>query len=103
MDAIAPGGKVKEFVVGCAFGPGIAVEMCMLKRNLGHVKRTLVISGQATPPESEGSRSETELDTEIKGAKETGEKINEKLKDVHPEVPEQNDSLQDVLGGVELD
>ena len=28
-------GKGKEFVVGCAFGPGISVEMAMLRRRLG--------------------------------------------------------------------
>jgi len=39
MDELAPGGKVKDYVVGCAFGPGIAIEMCMLKRNLNHVRR----------------------------------------------------------------
>jgi fungal type III polyketide synthase len=56
MDALAPGARVKEYVVGCAFGPGIAVEMCMLKRNLG----TKGITGLQTPPEteSEGSRSD---------------------------------------------
>ncbi|OTA92753.1 hypothetical protein M434DRAFT_21730 [Hypoxylon sp. CO27-5] len=53
MDAIAPGGRPRDFVVGCAFGPGIAVEMCMLKRNMGRL-------GIQTPPEtdSEASRSE---------------------------------------------
>ncbi|KAI8631168.1 chalcone and stilbene synthase domain-containing protein [Xylariaceae sp. FL1651] len=53
MDAIAPDGHVKDFVVGCAFGPGITVEMCMLKRNMG-------LRGMQTPPEtdSEASRSE---------------------------------------------
>ncbi|KAI0451339.1 thiolase-like protein [Xylaria acuta] len=53
MDSYAPGGRVREYVVGCAFGPGIAVEMCMLKRNLGP-------RGVQTPPEtdSEASRSE---------------------------------------------
>ncbi|KAI0469133.1 thiolase-like protein [Xylaria cf. heliscus] len=53
MDSYAPGGRVREYVVGCAFGPGIAVEMCMLKRNLGS-------RGVQTPPEtdSEASRSE---------------------------------------------
>lgn len=69
MDGMAPQGKVKDYVVGCAFGPGIAVEMCMLKRNLGHGKsepvlgaeeaRTAVegVAGEMTPPEtdSEGS------------------------------------------------
>lgn len=56
MDDMAPSGKAKEYVVGCAFGPGIAVEMCMLKRNMG----VSGISGLQTPPEteSEGSRSE---------------------------------------------
>ncbi|KAI1362259.1 thiolase-like protein [Xylaria arbuscula] len=53
MDSLAPGGNVKDFVVGCAFGPGITVEMCMLKRNMG-------ARGVQTPPEtdSEASRSE---------------------------------------------
>ncbi|TRX94261.1 hypothetical protein FHL15_004728 [Xylaria flabelliformis] len=53
MDSYAPDGRVKEYVVGCAFGPGIAVEMCMLKRNMGP-------RGVQTPPEtdSEASRSE---------------------------------------------
>lgn len=58
MDEIAPGGKAKDFVVGCAFGPGITVEMCMLKRNMD----IHAINGVQTPPEtdSEGSRSDTE-------------------------------------------
>ena len=111
MDEIAPGGKVKDFVIGCAFGPGIAVEMCMLKRNMSHVTRTLVInpSGEATPPEteSEGSRSEgegeAELESGIQGVKEKGEELSEKLESVHPEVPEQGDSLSEALNGVELD
>ncbi|KAI8955336.1 thiolase-like protein [Xylaria longipes] len=53
MDSYAPGGRVRDYVVGCAFGPGIVVEMCMLKRNLGP-------RGVQTPPEtdSEASRSE---------------------------------------------
>ncbi|KAI1002225.1 hypothetical protein K3495_g5976 [Podosphaera aphanis] len=67
MDECAPGGKVKDFVVGCAFGPGVSIETCMLKRNLNHVRRTSLNVGNITPPEteSEGSRSEgEELDTE---------------------------------------
>jgi len=108
MDELAPGGKVKDYVVGCAFGPGIAIEMCMLKRNLNHVRRTLVTTGEATPPEteSEGSRSDgeaEETEANIKDAKEKGAQINEKLNSVHPEVPEQNDSLSEALNGVELD
>ncbi|KAM5375691.1 hypothetical protein ACJZ2D_005874 [Fusarium nematophilum] len=49
MDALAPGGRVREYVVGCAFGPGISVEMCMLKRNM---TRGIKISGIQTPPET---------------------------------------------------
>lgn len=63
MDALAPpggggnggnggdGGGPKEYVVGCAFGPGITVEMCMLRRNLmgGGASR----GGMETPPETE--------------------------------------------------
>jgi type III polyketide synthase len=71
MDEMAPGGKIKDFVVGCAFGPGIAIEMCILKRNLNHVRRTLVISGEATPPMTETdpsvgevSRSDTPVEPE---------------------------------------
>lgn len=58
MDGIAPGGRPKEFVVGCAFGPGITVEMCMLKRNLG----LQGINDLQSPPEtdSEGSRSDND-------------------------------------------
>ncbi|KAI0004368.1 thiolase-like protein [Xylariaceae sp. FL0662B] len=59
MDALAPGGRVRDYVVGCAFGPGIAVEMCMLKRNMG-------ARGIQTPPEtdSEASRSEAGEDAD---------------------------------------
>jgi type III polyketide synthase len=63
MDEMTPGGRgPQEHVVACAFGPGIAIEMAMLKRNLRHVKRTA--AGIVTPPDSEGdspgSRSEEE-------------------------------------------
>jgi type III polyketide synthase len=34
MDA-AGGGRVRDHVVSCAFGPGVTVEMCMLKRVVG--------------------------------------------------------------------
>lgn len=78
MDGMAPGGKVKEFVVGCAFGPGISVEMCMLKRNLDYRKGERVLGaeerrvagesvavgagGEITPPETdtEGSLPDDE-------------------------------------------
>ncbi|KAJ5051746.1 uncharacterized protein L3040_001518 [Drepanopeziza brunnea f. sp. 'multigermtubi'] len=106
MDELAPGGKVKDFVVGCAFGPGIAIEMCMLKRNMSHIRRTLIATGEATPPEteSEGSRSDgEELDSDIKEAKAKGAQLNEKLNSVLPEVPEQGESLSEALNGVDLD
>jgi len=99
MDELAPGGKVKEYVVGCAFGPGITIEMCMMKRNLGHVRRTLVTSGEATPPEteSEGSRSEGEPD-ELPCSIE-----NEELREEKPKGKEQEDELALALDGVDLD
>jgi type III polyketide synthase len=66
MDALAPGGIVKDFIVACAFGPGIAIEMSMLRRNMNRRMRN-VVSGEATPPEteSEGSRSEGEIETSL--------------------------------------
>ncbi|KAF4979550.1 hypothetical protein FZEAL_4254 [Fusarium zealandicum] len=72
MDAMAPDGRVREYVVGCAFGPGISVEMCMLKRNMGRGgKRSGLQTPPATPPEMESESSEVgdgEWDTEINGS-----------------------------------
>lgn len=49
MDACTPNGRgPKEFVVGCAFGPGVSVEMCMLKRTLNRRPDDV-----PTPPETE--------------------------------------------------
>lgn len=76
MDACAPDGKVKDYVVGCAFGPGVAVEMCMLKRNLGYRGGSLP-TGVMTPPETE--RGESRSDGEVEP------------------------SLTELLNGVELD
>jgi type III polyketide synthase len=56
MDAMAPAGRVKDYVVGCAFGPGIAVEMCMLKRNLA-ARSSSILAGLQTPPETESEAS----------------------------------------------
>ncbi|KAF3349681.1 5 like protein [Verticillium longisporum] len=66
MDALAPGGRVRDFVVGCAFGPGITAEMCMLKRNRG----VQGVTGLLTPPEteSEGGRSDAGDDIESPAA-----------------------------------
>lgn len=59
MDApeFCPGGrKPRDHVIAAAFGPGIAVEMALLKRNLGFGGGTgLVGTGLVTPPpDSEG-------------------------------------------------
>jgi type III polyketide synthase len=35
MDALASDSRPRDYVVGCAFGPGITVEMCILERNMG--------------------------------------------------------------------
>ncbi|KAI3583305.1 thiolase-like protein [Fusarium oxysporum f. sp. albedinis] len=56
MDAMAPDGRVRDYVVGCAFGPGITVEMCMLKRNMSHGAG---LPGLQTPPETP-AETETE-------------------------------------------
>ncbi|KAI1380197.1 thiolase-like protein [Hypoxylon crocopeplum] len=58
MDAISPGGRVREYVVGCAFGPGISVEMCMLKRNMGP-------RGIQTPPETDSEASRSEVGEDV--------------------------------------
>ncbi|PSS03474.1 thiolase-like protein [Coniella lustricola] len=74
MDACTPDGRgPREYVVGCAFGPGVSVEMCMLKRNLSHKPEDL---GVQTPPETE---SEDSSDTS-----EAGEEVLE-LEDGHGE------------------
>ncbi|KAK5652760.1 hypothetical protein OQA88_9613 [Cercophora sp. LCS_1] len=57
MDEMTPGGRgPKDHVVGCAFGPGISVEMCMLRRHQGVGAGEL--SGLQTPPETESEASE---------------------------------------------
>jgi fungal type III polyketide synthase len=60
MDAYAPGGRVRDYVVGCAFGPGITVEACLLKRNFGPT----AITGLQTPPETESEASRSEAGDE---------------------------------------
>lgn len=70
MDALAPEGRgPQEYVVGCAFGPGISVEMCMLKRNLRprSGRGATNFTGLQTPPETESEgtgRSEAGADEE---------------------------------------
>ncbi|KAF3761544.1 thiolase-like protein, partial [Cryphonectria parasitica EP155] len=63
MDACTPDGRgPRDYIVGCAFGPGVSVEMCMLKRNQhggggrGPVGREGE-GGIPTPPETESEQS----------------------------------------------
>jgi fungal type III polyketide synthase len=63
MDAVAPHGRPRNHIVGCAFGPGITVEMCMLRRNFGS-------SGLQTPPETESEASRSEAGEEVGRARE---------------------------------
>ncbi|KAI0129668.1 chalcone and stilbene synthase domain-containing protein [Xylariales sp. AK1849] len=103
MDALAPGGRVRDYVVGCAFGPGITVEMCMLKRNRG----ARGISGLQTPPEtdSDGSKSDADDDWGSVDPKESVPDTPE------PEVNEirsarstvEDDFVSEALAGMELD
>ncbi|KAI1100324.1 thiolase-like protein [Jackrogersella minutella] len=58
MDAIAPDGRARDYVVGCAFGPGIAVEMMLLKRNMGRL-------GIQTPPETDSEASRSDADEDV--------------------------------------
>ncbi|KAI1436518.1 thiolase-like protein [Xylaria sp. CBS 124048] len=76
MDSYAPGGRPKDYVVGCAFGPGIAVEMCMLKRHMG-------VREIQTPPETDSERSRSECDEEEnRDLKETDDFVRETLESV---------------------
>ncbi|KAI3399018.1 hypothetical protein diail_8045 [Diaporthe ilicicola] len=62
MDACTPDGRgPKDYVVGCAFGPGVAVEMCMLKR---HFAPGAEVTGLQTPPETESEVSSEKSDGE---------------------------------------
>ncbi|KAI0477456.1 chalcone and stilbene synthase [Xylariaceae sp. FL0804] len=74
MDAVAPGGRVRDYVVGCAFGPGISVEMCMLKRNMGP-------RGTHTPPETDSEASRSEMGDDVDWA-------SVDVKASHPDTPE---------------
>ncbi|VUC34297.1 unnamed protein product [Clonostachys rosea] len=62
MDALAPDGRVRDYIVGCAFGPGISVEMCMLKRNKDHGSQ---IVGIPTPPATDNEASEGISDDDL--------------------------------------
>jgi type III polyketide synthase len=109
MDSLAPDGQVKDYVVGCAFGPGISVEMCMLKRNMAP-------RGIQTPPEtdSEASRSEggEEDDrdwTSLDGGKDTRSVATESPSDESRDAAtatkreEEEGFINEALASVELD
>lgn len=60
MDACTPDGRgPKDHIVGCAFGPGVAVEMCILKR---HFAPGAEGTGLQTPPETESEESSERSD-----------------------------------------
>lgn len=101
MDCMAPGGKVKDYVVGCAFGPGISVEVCLLKRNMQHGKGDPAaapprvatgLGGEITPPESDGSEGSQPDEGDAEKVKHTAETMDRKEK-----------TLTEILEGVELD
>lgn len=62
MDAQAPGGRPKEYVIGAAFGPGITVELSMLKRNMNYKGRAAGLTGLHTPPETSMTAAEEEAE-----------------------------------------
>ncbi|KAI0015188.1 chalcone and stilbene synthase [Xylariomycetidae sp. FL0641] len=100
MDAIAPGGQAKEYVVGCAFGPGISVETCMLKRNMGP-------RGVHTPPETDSEASRSDVGEEADWAsidpKESGLVTPEAI-EASGELPSRDERfISEALEGVELD
>lgn len=95
MDGMAPKktadgkGGVREFVVACAFGPGIAIEMAMLRRNL-----------EKKAPETRAG-SETSAETPV-----TGTPVSERSgsEDADGEAHDDAEkSLSEALNGVELD
>lgn len=95
MDALAPGGVVKDYVVGCAFGPGITVEMCMLKRNLG----VRGISGLQTPPETESEGSNRSDD----GEEDMGAATVPQTERIRDGADQGDAFISEALAGVELD
>ncbi|KAH8163958.1 hypothetical protein CIB48_g4286 [Xylaria polymorpha] len=103
MDSYAPGGQVKDYVVGCAFGPGIVVEMCMLKRNLGP-------RGVQTPPEtdSEASRSEVGEEDDREWASSTEGKqlpseIPQETRNATTASTQEEEFINEALASVDLD
>lgn len=104
MDACTPGGRgPKEFVVGCAFGPGVAVEMCMLKRNLKREGQG--VAGMQTPPETESEAStDRSEDGEESVKSEDGYMEEKALRGaLTASAKEANEFISQALAHVELD
>ncbi|KAI5464792.1 thiolase-like protein [Mariannaea sp. PMI_226] len=103
MDALAPGGRVREYIVGCAFGPGIAVETCMLKRNLRYGAQ---VSGLQTPPETESESGEMSGTSEAGDAEWVSEGNGASAGMISEEVEPsrwQSDFIAESLENLELD
>lgn len=94
MDAVAPNGHVKDFVVGCAFGPGITVEMCMLKRHTS-AGGARTVHGLQTPPDTDNDASSDDMSD---GASSNG---SDSLEERPPQSDEQY--IAEALEQVELD
>ncbi|KAH7029243.1 chalcone and stilbene synthase domain-containing protein [Microdochium trichocladiopsis] len=61
MDQITPDGRVREHVVSCAFGPGITIETCILKRHGVAISS----SGIPTPPDSKSGIDFSDRDEDL--------------------------------------
>lgn len=103
MDQMTPGGRgPRDHVVGCAFGPGISVEMCLLRRNMGPGRSTRNLTGLQTPPETESESSEAGGSVSENGddrASEVEEEVLEGKKDVLQ--PQANLRLETTTGAGE--
>ncbi|KAI1741480.1 thiolase-like protein [Xylaria scruposa] len=97
MDSYAPGGRVKEYVVGCAFGPGIAVEMCMLKRNMGP-------RDVQTPPETDSEASRSEVGEEDdRDWTNLGEGKQAPVEETRHALTQEEEFVNEALASVDLD
>ncbi|VBB79913.1 Putative chalcone synthase [Podospora comata] len=98
MDGVAPGGRgARELVVGCAFGPGITVEMCLLRRNLSRTEGGR--KGMETPPETEESSEDGEGGREVSEEEKKGSEVSEEEK----KGSEEEAFIAKALESVELD
>lgn len=106
MDVLAPGGRVKEYVVGCAFGPGITVEMCLLKRGFGSglsgvMNGSARRPGMETPPETESEGGGASDGSDVDG--DDGSEDGRELLEERRQRDDQEAFINEALEGVELD